>query len=106
MSRRIERLGNQIKELAAEFILKNFEGNLITVSNIFLPANLKKATIYITVWPEEKEAEIVSNLQKKIKELRYFLGQKIKTRFVPEVEIKLDPGRKTRQVIDQLSRRI
>ncbi|HXK35176.1 MAG TPA: ribosome-binding factor A [Candidatus Paceibacterota bacterium] len=103
MTHRQGRFESLVSSLAAKYIEKNIEGALVTVTNIFLPSDLKKVIIYTSILPEEKESEILALLQEKKEGLRRFLGEEIKTRFVPEVEIEIDPGRKTRELIDQLS---
>ncbi|OGI62139.1 hypothetical protein A2645_00675 [Candidatus Nomurabacteria bacterium RIFCSPHIGHO2_01_FULL_39_9] len=97
------RFESAIKELSALFIEKNTEGALASVSSVDTISNPNKITVFITVLPEEKEEDIMKQLQEKTWTLRKFLGEQIKTRRVAEVEIALDPGRKTRLLIDQLS---
>jgi ribosome-binding factor A len=102
MTRREERFKSTLEQLVAEYIETNVENGLVTVSALTLSPDLKKATIYITVLPEDKEVEALASLSEKKGDLRRFLGEKLKTRFTPELEIILDPGRKTRELIDQL----
>jgi len=103
MTRRQERFQQLLAELAAKYIEKNIEGSLVTVTNAFLPADLKRVTIFITVLPETNENLVLETLREKIKDFRLFLGREITTKFVPQIDIKLDPGKKTRELIAKLT---
>ena len=90
-------------QLAADFIEgEGFKNALVTVTRCDATPNLGRADIYITVFPEEKEQEILKDLKSKIPALRDFVAHKFKAHSVPAFNIELDFGEKNRQKIDQL----
>ena len=104
---RQERVANLIKELAAHFIvIESDKTSLITVTNCTVSKNLKRATIFITVLPEEKERAALSFLKRRGRELQAYLGKKMNTKFIPRIDVIIDMGEKNRQLIDELSRNV
>ena len=62
MPNRNEKVANNIKELAATFLgRENNRTSLITVTSADCSPDLKRATVYITVLPTEKEKTAVKN---------------------------------------------
>ena len=75
---RNEKVANYIKELAAQFLLR--EGNntsLITVTSANTSPDLKRATVYITVLPTSKEKLALEFVKRKRGELREFLKKNL-----------------------------
>jgi ribosome-binding factor A len=64
----------------------------------------KRATIFITVLPDEKEAGALEFVKRKRKDLREHLKKNIKIKIIPFVDIQIDRGEKNRQKIDELLR--
>jgi ribosome-binding factor A len=99
------KIANQIKELSAIFLEReNNHTSLITVTSSDLSPDLKNATIFVTVLPDEKEALALDFLKRKRKELREFLKKQIKIKTIPFIDIKIDEGEKNRRKIDELLR--
>lgn len=105
MSQRTEKVGEVIKQLTAEFIEReNNRSSLITVTRADVSADLKNATVYVTVLPEEKEGPAIDFLKRKRREIKDYLKKNLSIARVPFVDIELDLGEKNRQRIDELSR--
>lgn len=107
MTRRQEKVANVIKELSATFFgAEADKTSLITVINCTVSKDLKRATIFITVLPEEKEQPALQFARRRRKDLREYLAKNMKTKFIPAIDVIIDAGEKSRQRIDQLSQEI
>jgi ribosome-binding factor A len=103
---RNEKIANQIKELAAEFLgRENNRTSLITVTSCNTSPDLKKATVFITVLPDAKEHDALDFAKRKRAEIRDFVKEKMKIKIIPFLDIQIDQGEKNRQKIDELLRR-
>jgi len=103
---RNEKIANQIKELAAEFLgRENNRTSLITVTSCNTSPDLKKATIFITVLPNAKETSALEFAKRKRKEIREFIKEKMSIKIIPFLDIQIDQGEKNRQKIDELLRK-
>jgi ribosome-binding factor A len=102
---RNEKVANHLKELSAEFLAReNNRTSLITVTSATCSPDLKRATIFITVLPTEKERVALEFAKRKRKELREFFKKTMTTKNIPFVDIAIDLGEKHRQKIDELLR--
>ena len=102
---RNKKVANQIKELVAEFLGKeNNRTSLITVTSCNTSPDLKKATIFITVLPDNKEHDALDFSKRKRTEIRDYLKRKMNMKVIPFLDIKIDNGEKHRQKIDELLR--
>lgn len=105
MSQRNEKVINNIKELAAQFLGKeNNRTSLITVTSASCSPDLKKATIFITVLPSSKEDSALGFVKRQRGELREFLKKNMPIKTIPFIDIEIDMGEKNRQKIDELLR--
>ena len=94
-----------IKERTAEYLNRENNGaSLITVTSANCSPDLKKATIFITVLPEDKEETALLFAKRKRPEIRDYLKEHMLTKVVPFIDIEIDRGEKNRQKIDELLR--
>lgn len=104
-NQRKEKVANYIKELAAQFLQRENNGtSLITVTSADCSPDLKKATVFITVLPTEKEKPALEFAKRQRGEMRAFLKKNMTTKNVPFIDIAIDLGEKHRQKIDELLR--
>lgn len=104
-SNRTEKVANRIKELVAEFLAKeNNRTSLITVTHATCSRDIKRATIYITVLPTDKEKLALEFTKRKRPEIREFLNKNMPIKTIPFIDIEIDLGEKNRQKIDELLR--
>jgi ribosome-binding factor A len=102
--RKHDKLSSLIKEMAAEFLLRESnKQTLITVTDVSLSRDGKYATIFFTVYPEEKEKEVLSFTKRKIADFLKFLSEKKALIRFPFFDFKIDQGEKHRQKIDKIS---
>lgn len=105
MNQRNEKVANRIKELAAQFLNReNNKTSLITVTDASCSPDLKRATIFITVLPTEKEKIALEFVKRKLGELREFLKKNLPIKIIPFLDAAIDLGEKNRQRIDELLR--
>jgi len=105
MSQRNEKVANFLKESTAEFLGRETnKTSLITVTSATCSPDLKRATIFITVFPTEKEKTALEFAKRKRGELREFLKKTMTTKNIPFIDIEIDLGEKHRQKIDELLR--
>jgi ribosome-binding factor A len=102
---RNEKISNLIKELSANFLEReNNHTSLITVTSCNVSPDLKKATVFITVLPDEKEHNALLFAKRKRGELRAYFKKQMTTKVIPFIDIEIDKGEKNRQKIDELLR--
>lgn len=105
MIERKEKVANILKELSAKFLEKESNNtSLITVTSCSVSPDLKKATVFITVLPDNKEHDALDFVKRKRSELREYFKKNINIKVIPFVDIKIDEGEKNRQRIDELLR--
>ena len=105
MPERNEKVANHLKELAAKFLgRENNKTSLITVTSATCSPDLKRATMFITVFPADKEKTALEFAKRKRPELREFLKKTMTTKNIPFIDIEIDIGEKHRQRIDELLR--
>jgi len=100
---RQEKITSAIIPVAAKYL--NYQSNgssMITVTNCIVSDDLKRATIYITVLPDNKEEEALNFAKRQRREIREYLKKKTKIGMLPFIDIELDLGEKHRQRIDEL----
>lgn len=103
--KRSEKVANSIKELAAQFLgRENNRTSLITVTAATASPDLKRATIFITVLPADKEPVALSFVRRKLPELREHIKKNLPIKTIPFLAAELDLGEKNRQKIEELLR--
>ncbi|MDQ3245004.1 MAG: 30S ribosome-binding factor RbfA [bacterium] len=102
---RQEKVGNLIKELVAQFLNReNNHTSLLSVTSVSISPDLKRATVYITVLPADKEQNALEFTKRKRGQMREFLKQNLEMKTIPFLEVAIDLGEKNRQRIDELLR--
>ncbi|MBU4480489.1 ribosome-binding factor A [Patescibacteria group bacterium] len=103
MNLRQEKIKELLKGLAAQFL--QFESNytsLITVTDANASSDFKRATIFVTVYPESSEASALDFLKRKRKDFKKYAKTKVKMKTIPFFDFEIDKGEKNRQRIDEL----
>ncbi len=98
-----EKLENAITREAAMFFER--EGNrqaLITVTHTVLTKRGNGATLFISVFPENKEKAALDFVNRNLGELRRVLREKIRSRAIPSLRVIPDHGEQQRDHINAL----
>ncbi len=101
-SRRQEKVNSLLRQFVSSFLVKEKGSAIVTITRIETSKDLKIAKIFISIFPESKEIEMVKLLKSRIGELHRFIGSRIKMRFLPRLEFEIDKGEKERQKIEKL----
>jgi ribosome-binding factor A len=95
--------GEIVQQLTAEFLSRESNRtSLITVTGIDLSPDMGRATILVTVFPEDKVKGALDFLNRKRDDVRIHLKQNSKLRRLPRISFAIDEGEKNRQRIDEL----
>jgi len=96
MTRRTERLGEEIREEVAHMItgeLKDPRIGFVTVTRVDLGPDLRLARIYVGVLGTEKQREkSLTGLKQAAGFMRRALGQRLRLRYTPELVFQYDEG--------------
>ncbi len=104
-SSRDERLKKLLRVKAAEFFERESNGtSLITVTKCDISPDWKRATIYISVLPEDKEGEAITFIKRRLHDFREIVKKEATFKIIPFFEVALDIGEKNRARIDELLR--
>src|SRR5690554_3133600 len=94
------------KELGEIFLVeaKKMPGELISVTGVRVTPDLGIAHAYLSVFPSEKEAELVGNINDNVKAVRYKLGKRMRNqlRVIPELVFHVDDSLDYIDNIDKL----
>ena len=104
MTLRQEKVATLIKEEVASYLSEESNRmSLITVTNATISPDLARATIYISVLPEDREEEALGFVMRQGTALRKHLKKRCSLRRIPHLDFEIDYGEKNRQRIDELS---
>lgn len=94
------------KELSEIFLLqtKAMQGVLVSVSAVRISPDMGYARAYISVFPSERSAEIVKNINENVKAIRFELGKRVRfqLRIIPELKFFVDDSLDYVDHIDEL----
>ncbi|MBU1557933.1 ribosome-binding factor A [Patescibacteria group bacterium] len=103
MNLRQNKVKDLLKGLAAQFLQSESNyTSLITVTSADVSTDFKRATIFVTIFPEESEEDAMNFLKRKRKGFKEFVMAKAKLRRIPFFDFEIDRGEKNRQLIDSL----
>ena len=79
-------------------------GVLVSVTKVKISPDLSICTAYLSIFPSEKADELLENIRKNEKSVRYELGQHVRNqlRIIPELRFFIDDSLDYMEHIDQL----
>lgn len=96
------------KELAEIFQSQTrmMRGVMVSVTRVRISPDLSICTAYLSVFPSEKAEEILENINKNNKTIRYELGTRVRNqlRIIPELRFFVDDSLNYIEHIDELLR--
>ena len=105
MPNRQEKLSELIKRLSAQFLERESNHlSLITVTNCTVSPDGKRATVFISVFPETKEKAALDFSKRARSDLREYIKSKVSMKSIPTIDIVLDLGEKNRQLIEKATK--
>lgn len=103
MSEKHTRAASLIQHLVAEFLgRESNRSSLITVTNIDLSPDMGRATIFVTIYPDDKTKGALDFLNRKRDDVKDYLKRHARLRRIPRITFEVDYGEKNRQHIDEL----
>ena len=95
-STRQQKVARELQRDLAEIIrskgMAAFGGAMVTVSEVRVSPDLSVAKVYVSIFPSEKQEEVMKLLEENNKAIRGELGRKVakQLRIVPELDFYLD----------------
>lgn len=77
-------------------------GIIVTVVCAQTSKDLKSAKIFISIFPENREAGALASLEEKREELQRYVNSRLKMKFSPHLQFEIDKEEKARRKIDEL----
>jgi ribosome-binding factor A len=95
-------LANEIKE-------PRLINHLISVTDVEVSGDLRHAKVFVSIMGDEAtQKEVMEILKESESKFRYEIGQRIRLRYTPEIDIRLDDslerGTRVTQLLNQISR--
>lgn len=94
------------KELAEVFQsqTRQMHGILVSVTRVRISPDLSICTAYLSIFPSEKGKELLQNITRNEKSIRYELGQRVRNqlRIIPELRFFIDDSLDYIDHIDEL----
>ncbi len=105
--RRQNKVAEEIAHQAGVFLAANVRagGALVTVTHATISSDLRNVTIFVSIIPKSREAEMMQSLKRLRTDFHDSLKDKTVLRDVPTVDFQLDIGEENRQRIDELTRK-
>lgn len=99
---RIQKLNEILREEVSKILQREIDisrDTLITISRVETSKDLKNSTVSITILPEEKEEETLSQIQKQIYFIQKTLNRTLRTKPVPRLRFGIDKITKAEQKV-------
>ena len=94
------------KELSVIFQeqTRSLHGVMVSVTRVKISPDLSVCTAYLSIFPSEKAEELIQNITKNEKQLRYELGTRVRyqLRIIPELRFFIDDSLDYIERIDEL----
>lgn len=90
------------REAAVFFERESNKSALITVTQTILTKRGNGATLFISVFPADKEKTALDFINRNLGELRSYLRSRIKSRAIPSFKVIADHGEQARDEINRL----
>ena len=102
------KVARELQRYLAEIIrsrgMAAFGGAMLTVSEVRISPDLSIAKVYVSVFPSDKQKEVMETLEQEKKSIRGELGWQVakQLRIVPELDFYLDSSLDYAEHIEQL----
>lgn len=96
-----------ILQLSAKFVQSEANTDpLITVTNVDLSPDWRRATVMVTTIPDGREEDAVIFLKRSASEMRQYFKKHGRFKTIPHLDFMVDAGERHRQHMDELVREI
>lgn len=98
-----EKMASLITKFAAEyFCIESNMDSLMTVTKTDILDKGKRAIVFFTALPKEKEPQALEFAKRRKRDFRQFIMSKKSFGFAPRIDFAIDEGEHNRQRIDEL----
>jgi len=98
-----EKSASLISKFAAEyFLIESNKDSLMTITKTDIFNKGKRAIVFFTALPREKESEALAFAKRRRQDFRQFIMAKKSFGFAPRIDFCIDEGEHNRQRIDEL----
>jgi len=98
-----EKTASLISKFAAEyFLVESNKDSLMTITKTDILDKGKRALVFFTALPREKEKEALEFAKRRRQDFRQFVMNKKSFGFTPKIDLCIDEGEHNRQRIDEL----
>lgn len=107
-SRRQKKIGSLLLEALSRILIEELHGvttALVTVTRVDVPADLKSAHVYLSVFGPDDPASIFAHLERRTGFIRKRLASAVKLKYNPVLFFALDPSADMSERIDRLLRK-
>ncbi|MEN9881419.1 MAG: hypothetical protein RLZZ308_602, partial [Candidatus Parcubacteria bacterium] len=95
----------QVLALSQDFFQRESSGlSMITVTRAEVSRDMRHGTIFITVFPENKEEAAIHFAKRMRSEMRHYIMKRLPVKVIPFFETEIDYGEKNRLHIEELLR--
>ena len=102
-----EKFASLLTKFAAEyFSIESSKDSLMTVTKTDILDRGKRAIIFFTTLPREKEVAALEFAKRRKRDFRQFVMSKKSFGFAPQIDFAIDLGELNRQRIDELSQNL
>ena len=86
---------------------RSLHGVMVSVTRVKISPDLSICTAYLSIFPSEKSEEMIKNITKNDKQIRYELGTRVRyqLRIIPELRFFIDDSLDYIERIDELLKR-
>ncbi len=104
MSSRIEKVNKHIQRLFGEILHEEAElpaDVMVTISRVDTTHNLKSSTIWLYVYPDSREEEILDLLKPQMYDLQGEFNRQLDFKPLPRISLRIDHGAQHSQKINE-----
>ncbi|MEK7142729.1 MAG: 30S ribosome-binding factor RbfA [Patescibacteria group bacterium] len=108
MSQRPSQVAELVKRQLSKLFLKSLpeEMGLITITNVVISSDCRKALVYISCFNCESEKEVLKVIEENRQEFQAILGKKLRMKFPPKLEFKIDKSLKDLARLENIFQKI
>lgn len=109
MPERLPKINQLLKQELSRLILKELGSNrdvLVTLTDVSTAKDLSACSVFVSVFPKEKEEKAVDWLNRKSYHLHQFLNKRLSLRKVPKLNFRLDKEKEQFERLDQILRKL
>ena len=105
-SERQFKVEQQVLGIAQDFFQRESSGaSMMTVTRTEVSRDMKYVTIFISVFPENKEEAAINFAKRMRSELRHYVMKRLPVKVIPFFEVEIDYGEKNRLHVEGLLRK-